>query len=65
MATAPCSDEAKLSLQQCLKCDKLLVHHASRHEVDGDGKPEVVHIYLCFTHGVFTFRTGTGLRYGF
>ena len=64
-STASCSDEAKLSLQHCLKCGKLLMHHASRHEVDGDGKPELVHVYLCFTDGFFTFRTSTGLRYGF
>ena len=65
MATAPCADEAKLSLPQCLKCGKLLVNHASRHEVDGDGKPELVHIYLCFAHGFFTFRSSTGLTHGF
>ena len=65
MATVACSDEAKLSLQQCLKCGKLLVHHASRHEVDGDGKPELAHVYLCFTHGFFTLRSSTGLTYGF
>ena len=62
MATAPRSDEAKLSLPQCLNCGKLLVNHASRHEVDADGKPELVHIYLCFTHGFFTLRDSKGPR---
>jgi hypothetical protein len=65
MATVACSDEAKLSLQQCLKCGKLLVHHASRHEVDADGKPELAHVYLCFTDGFFTLRSSTGLTHGF
>jgi hypothetical protein len=65
IATVAFSDEAKLSLPQCLKCGKLLVNHASRHEVAADGKPEVVHVYLCFTHGFFTFRSSTGLTHGF
>jgi hypothetical protein len=65
MATVAFSDEAKLSLPQCLKCGKLLVNHASRHEVDTDGKPELVHIYLCFTHGFFTVRDSKGLTEGF
>ena len=30
MATAPCSDEVKLSLQHCPRCGKLLVNRASR-----------------------------------
>ena len=65
MATVACSEEAKLSLPQCLKCGKLLGSHASRQEVDGDGKPELVHVYLCFTHGFFTFRDSKGLTEGF
>ena len=64
MATVARSDEAKLSLQQCLKCGELLVHHTSRHEVNRDG-PELVHLFLCFTHGFFAFRSSTGLTHGF
>ena len=64
MVTAPCSDEAKLSLQDCPKCGKLLTNHASRQEMDRDGKPEQVHIYLCFTHGFFTLRDSQGLKAG-
>ena len=64
MATAPCSDEAKLSALQCPRCGKLLANHASRQEMDGDGKPEQVHVYLCFTHGFYTFRPSEGLRHG-
>ena len=63
-AMAPCSDEAKHSRQRCLKCGKLLVHHASRQEMDGDGKPEQAHIYLCFTHGFFILRDSQGLKAG-
>ena len=65
MATVPCSDEAKLSPPQCLKCGKVLVNHASRHEMDADGKLELVHVYLCFTHGFFTVRDSQGLTAGF
>jgi hypothetical protein len=33
--------------------------------MDVDGKPEQVHIYLCFTHGFYTFRLSEGLTHGF
>ena len=64
MATAACSDEAKLSPPQCPRCGKLLANHASRLEMDVDGNPEQVHVYLCFTHGFYTFRLSEGLRHG-
>ena len=64
MATAPCSDEAKLSPPHCPRCGKLLANHASRQEMDRDGKPERVHVYLCFTHGFYTLRLSEGLRHG-
>ena len=64
MATAPCSAEAKLSLLQCPRCGKLLTDHASGQETDVDGKPEQVHVNLCFTHGFYTFRPTEGLRHG-
>ena len=64
MATAACSDEAKLSPQQCPRCGEVLANHASRLEMDGDGKSEQVHVYLCFTHGFFMFRLSEGLTHG-
>ena len=51
--------------QECPKCGKLLVNHASRSELDGQGNPEPVQMFLCYTHGFFTFRPSKGLQDGF
>ena len=40
------------------------MNSAPRREMDGDGNPEIVHVYLCFAHGFYTFRTSQGLKAG-
>ena len=58
------SDGKKLEPPACPKCGKGLVNHASRNETHGDRPPELVRVYLCYTHGFFTFRASEGLRHG-
>ena len=58
------SDERSPVLRDCPSCGYRLVNTAPRREIDGDGNPEVVHVYLCFAHGFFTFRTSQGLKAG-
>ena len=48
----------------CPKCGKLLVNHAGRTELDGEGNPESVFMFLCLSHGFFTFRESKGLTAG-
>ena len=60
----PSIAENSLVLRDCPQCGKLLVNSAPRREMDGDGNPEIVHVYLCFAHGFYTFRTSQGLRAG-
>jgi hypothetical protein len=60
----PSSDERTLVLRDCPHCGKLLVNSAPRREMDGDGNPEIVHVYLCFAHGPYTFRASQGLKAG-
>ena len=60
----PSSDANSLVLRDCPQCGKLLVNSAPRSEMDGDGNPEIVHVYLCFAHGLYTFRTSQGLKAG-
>ncbi len=60
----PSIAENSLVLRDCPQCGKLLVNSAPRSEMDGDGNPEIVHVYLCFAHGPYTFRTSQGLKAG-
>ena len=41
-----------------------LVNSAPRLERDWNGNLEIVHVYLCFTHGFYTFRRSEGLQKG-
>ena len=65
MPPGPSSDEKKPEPPDCPKCGKLLMNHASRAELDGEGNPEPVFMFLCLTHGFFTFRESKGLTAGF
>ena len=60
----PSIAENSLVLRDCPQCGKLLVNSAPRSEMDGDGNPEIVHVYLCFAHGFYTFRPSQGLTAG-
>jgi hypothetical protein len=42
--------------RDCPKCGQLLLNHGARTEMDGQGNPETVDMFLCYTHGFFTFR---------
>jgi len=48
----------------CPKCGQALRPHAYRTEIDAGGQPEKVYVYMCFTHGFFTFKDSTGLVEG-
>ncbi len=61
---APSSDDNRPVLRDCPQCGKRLVNSAPRREIDGDGNPEIVHVFLCFAHGFYTFRTSQGLKAG-
>ena len=52
------------NLRDCPTCGKRLVNSAPRLERDWDGNLEIVHVYLCFTHGFYTFRLSEGLKEG-
>ena len=60
----PSSDQNGLVLRDCPKCGRALLSSAPRREMDGDGNPEIVHVYLCFAHGFYTFRISQGLKAG-
>jgi hypothetical protein len=61
MATEPSrSDEKPLPIN-CPKCGGCLHVHSSRTELDADGQPEPVQVYLCFVHGLFNFTKRRGL----
>ena len=51
--------------RNCPKCGKLFMKNASRTELDGEGNPAAVFMFLCMTHGIFTFRESKGLTEGF
>ena len=57
-------DENSPVLRDCPKCGRALLNSAPRREMDGDGNPEIVHVYLCFAHGFYTFRASQGLKIG-
>ena len=59
------SYNANATPRDCPKCRTLLVNHGARTEMDNEGKPETVDMFLCYTHGFFTFRQSEGLRAGF
>jgi hypothetical protein len=59
------SDQISLVLRDCPQCGRALLNSAPRHEMDRDGNPETVHVYLCFAHGFYTFRNSQGLKAGF
>lgn len=50
----------------CPICGKRLVNSVAnmvpRMERDGNGNLEVVQVYLCFSHGYYTFRRSEGLQ---
>ena len=48
----------------CPTCGTRLVNGAPRLERDGNGNLELVHVYLCFSHGFYTFRLSEGLKEG-
>ena len=48
----------------CPKCGQPLHPHAYRTEIVADAKPEKLYVYMCLTHGFFTFRNSTGLTEG-
>ena len=48
----------------CPQCGLPLRPHAYRTEMDADGQPKKVYVFMCFTHGFFTFTDGTGLVEG-
>ena len=50
--------------QDCPTCGKRLVNATPRLERDGNGNLEIVHVYLCFAHGFYTFRLSEGLKKG-
>ena len=58
------SEVKKPEPQDCPKCGKLLVSHASHIALDGNGNSEVVFVYFCFMDGFYTFRPSTGLKPG-
>jgi hypothetical protein len=60
----PSSDQRSPVLRDCPKCGKLLVNSAPRREMDADGNPEIIDVYLCFAHGFYTFRASQGLKAG-
>ena len=53
---------ANAKRHDCPICGKRLVHSAPRLERDGNGDLEVVYVYLCFSHGYYTFRLSEGLQ---
>ena len=58
------SYNAKAKQRDCPSCGEPLVNSASRLERDWDGNLEIVHVYLCFAHGFYTFRRSEGLQKG-
>jgi hypothetical protein len=50
--------------RDCPTCGKRLANTAPRLERDGNGNLEIVHVYLCFSHGFYTFRLSEGLQKG-
>ena len=65
MTAMPPFDENNPERRHCPKCGKLLLNHSSRTELDGEGNPEPVYMFMCHTHGFFAFRPSTGLTNGF
>jgi hypothetical protein len=63
MATEPSKSLEPLPFN-CPKCAKRLHVHSSRTELDADGQPEPVQVYLCFMHGLFNFTKRRGLVHG-
>ncbi len=64
MNAGPPFDEDNPMLRDCPKCGRALLNSAPRREMDEDGNPEIVHVYLCFAHGFYTFRNSQGLKVG-
>ena len=58
------SYNAKAKQRDCPSCGEPLVNSAPRLERDWDGNLEIVHVYLCFAHGFYTFRRSEGLKKG-
>ena len=63
-AGPPFDDENIPVLRDCSQCGKRLVNSAPRREMDGDGNPEIVRVYLCLAHGFYTSRPSEDLRRG-
>ena len=56
--------DAKPLPRDCPTCKLRLISNTSRQELDADGQPELVYVYLCLQHGFFTFRKSKGLVEG-
>ena len=63
MSPDPSATDPPLAFN-CPKCGLPLRPHAYRAEVDADGQPEKVYVYMCLQHGFFTFRNSNGLVEG-
>ena len=64
MNAGPPFYEDKPELRNCPQCGTPLVNSVPRGEVDGDGNPEIVRVYLCLAHGFYSFRPSEGMRRG-
>ena len=58
------SYSANAKPRDCPTCGDRLVNTAPRLERDWNGDLEIVHVYLCFAHGFYTFRRSEGLQKG-
>ena len=50
--------------RDCPTCGKQFVYSASQLGRDGAGTLEIVHVYLCFSHGFYTLHLSEGLKKG-
>lgn len=57
------TDEQRQSFD-CPKCGVRLHAHNARTDMDANGQPERVFVYLCFEDGLYTFRNSKGLAEG-
>ena len=64
MFPGPPFDPNGPALRDCPKCGRALLNSAPRDEMDEVGNAEVVHVYLCWSHGFYTFRISAGLQKG-
>ena len=55
------SYNANTKPRDCPIGGKRLANSAPRLEREWNGDLEIVHVYLCFSHGFYTFRLSEGL----